>query len=1051
MSLYFRISILLFLPFIGALTFVCCSSSQSNRESLSNKVDSDAKGVKVPEGYNVEMVAGPGLVAYPMFGIVAETGKLFLFESTGNVYEKSEDAIENPQFRINLLEDSDADGTYDKSTIYADKIGFPQGGVFYKGSLYASSAPDLLKFTDTNGDGVADQREVLLSGWTLNVNANSLVGPSLGPDGWLYMTSAIMGFDVTTKEGDRLKGETSRVWRLRPDGSDLQWISAGGMNNPVELTFTEAGEAIGTMTYFTNPKAGQRDAIIFWVEGGVYPKPNDNITRDQLTRTGDLLPVISKYSRVSPAGICRYQSTALGEEVEDNLFSAHFNTHRVLRHKLFREGASFRLEDEVFFWKDDEDFHPTDVFEDADGSLLVINTGGWFIKGCPLSQVSKPELKGGVYRIRKNGARKTNDAYGNEIEWSSLQPSRITNFLDDSRPFVRDRALQTLVDRGSSAVIPLTNLLRESPSADARTKAVFALYRIGTSDALAGVRLGMNDEDLQVRVASARSAGLAKDGMAVEKLMELVRKDELAVRRQAATALGQIGDERAISALLAAVEDTKDRFVEHAIIFSLIALDKPDLIQHKLAHTSPQVQKAVLIALDQMPDYKMSARQVTPFLYVSDQALKKTALWVASHHPEWSADLSRFIHQRFTSGPLNAEEALTYGEMLTSFCGVGSMQQFIASEMQSGSSEVKILLLKAMAGCTIGEFPRSWITQIGEQLKTNDSFVQASALEVVRLRKINSLQDALQQVADNKQNNEALRMQAIEAMLVAHSKLTDQHFNFLFDHLNSDNQAPLRQQAANVLTQADLTEKQLLRIATDYLPKADAFILPRLVPAFEGGSNSAMGRSLASTLVNSPSLDSFDEDDIKSLFSSYPSEIQPAVEELVARLRYVKGNRLERLHAIETQIPNGNLENGRKLFFGKAACSTCHSLGTEGGDLGPDLTSIQRDRSVHDLLEAIVYPSVTFVREYESYRIKTKNSEHTGIIRQQTPEWIVLSTSPQTSVRILRNEILSLEPSETSLMPQGLDQLLTDQEMSDLIAFLVGQDQDPKRDENILR
>ena len=59
---------------------------------------------------------------------------------------------------------------YDKSTFFADKVDFPQRDTFYKGSLYATSAPDLLKFTDTDNDGVADKREVLLTGWVLNVN-----------------------------------------------------------------------------------------------------------------------------------------------------------------------------------------------------------------------------------------------------------------------------------------------------------------------------------------------------------------------------------------------------------------------------------------------------------------------------------------------------------------------------------------------------------------------------------------------------------------------------------------------------------------------------------------------------------------------------------------------------------------------------------------------------------------------------------------------------------------------------------------------------------------
>ena len=176
MKLHLRVSAFVLLPLIGALGLTCCSSPPSNREAFGINRNADPT-VQVANGYNVELVAGPELVAYPMFGIIEETGKLFLFESTGNVYEKSEDAITDPKFRINLLEDKDGDGRYDKSTIYADKVGFPQGGVFYKGSLYASSAPDLLKFTDTNGDGVADKREVLLSGWTLNVNANSLVDP----------------------------------------------------------------------------------------------------------------------------------------------------------------------------------------------------------------------------------------------------------------------------------------------------------------------------------------------------------------------------------------------------------------------------------------------------------------------------------------------------------------------------------------------------------------------------------------------------------------------------------------------------------------------------------------------------------------------------------------------------------------------------------------------------------------------------------------------------------------------------------------------------------
>ncbi|MDQ3535361.1 MAG: HEAT repeat domain-containing protein [Bacteroidota bacterium] len=996
-------------------------------------------------------MAGPDLVEYPMFGTLDETGRLFLFESTGDVYEESEDAIKDPRFRINMLEDLNGDGIYDKSTIYADNVGFPQGGVFYKGSLYASSAPELIKFTDTNGDGLADQREVILSGWILNVNANSLVGPFMAPDGWLYMTNAIMGFDVTTKEGERLKGETARVWRVRPDGSNLEWISAGGMNNPVELTFTEASEPIGTMTYFTDPKAGQRDALIYWTEGGVYPKPNNNITRDQLVRTGELLPVVSKYSRVSPAGISRYKNSVLGEDFKDNLFSAQFNTHRIIRHKLFRDGASFRTEDEVFFSSTHEDFHPTDVFEDADGSLMVVETGGWFIKGCPLSQVSKPELKGAIYRVRKKDAAKVDDAYGNNIKWSTINSETATLYLDDPRPFVRERAVEALVDQKEGAVPSLTELLKKSQSSDTRTKAVFALYRIGTEEALSAVRTSLDDIDLQVRIAAARSLGLARDQKAVTKLIALVGKDEPAVRRQAATALGQIGNKQSTTALLASMEDIDDRMVEHAIIWSLINLEQPALIEPGLAHSSPRIQKVALIALDQMPKTILTLKQVTPFFTSENEELNKTALWIASHHPEWSGEMVGFIRSRFRGGPLSNEEKKLFGDILVSFSGEKNMQEFMAEQLKRGSEEQKLFLMDAMAKSKIKELPQQWVLQIGNQLSDKNPQVQLKALELVRMHKINKLPEMLRQVAENENNKPNIRIEAIGVLIGQDNFFTDKQFEFLYDQLKVNNEAPLRQQAASVLAQGKLSEDQLNKVATEYLSEADAFILPRLLPLFQGAHNSQVGTALVTTLINSPSLDSFNEENVQAVFAEYPAEVKPKVDQLMMKLRNARAGRLEKLQAMESHISQGDIERGRVLYFGKAACFTCHTLGPEGGKLGPDLTSIQKDRSAHDLLEAIVYPSATFVREFETYKIKTNNKEYTGIIQEQSPDGILLGTSPQSSVRISRNEIVSMEILDISMMPQGLDNLLSRQEMADLMAFILGQDQDPETDQAILR
>lgn len=1009
--------------------------------------------IEIPDGFTVEIAAGPDLVDYPMFATVDETGRLFVFESIGNVYEKTEEALRDPQFRINLLEDLNGDGVYDKSTIYADKIGFPQGGVFYNGSLYATSAPDLLKLTDTNGDGVADEREVLLSGWVLNVNANSAIGPFMGPDGWLYLTSSIEGFDITTKEGEQLKGETARIWRVRPDGSNLQWISAGGMNNPVELTFTAASEAIGTETYFTDPRGGQRDALVYWTEGGVYPKPNDNIARDELSLTGELMPVITKFSRVAPSGITRYRNTTLGNDYQDNLFSAQFNTHRILRHKLVRDGASFRTEEEVFFSSDNEDFHPTDVLEDGDGSLLVVETGGWFIKGCPLSQVSKPELQGAIYRVRKKDAVKVEDPFGKAIDWQSLDIADAVAYLEDPRPFVTDKAVSTIVERGQESVDALSDVLRSSAGVDARTHAAFALYRVNSTESIAALRKGLTDKDAQVRIATARSLGLAKDSASIDALTTMVQEDnDLACRRQAITALGQIGDPRVIPDLLRASENVKDRFVEHAIIYALITMNRPDLVRHGLDNPSNDVKKNALIALDQMQNHSLKAEQVTPFLSGNDSTLEATARWVVSHHPEWAPNMIAYLRKQLSKQGLAATERNQLKDILISFGEDASVQEFIIAQMAGAPTEKKLLLLEVMSASKIEEVPDRWIAAFERELTSDaDETVKLNVLKFIRLHGITSLNNALGKVADNAQNPAILRINAIGTSLTGNTRLSKKHFDYLYDQLQPGNDASLRQQVAGVLGQAKLSGEQLLQLAREFLGKADAFILPRLIPVFRGASDIEVGKALTSALENSPSLENISEEQLRETFAGYPAELNAAKEKLMTRFNEVRAERFARINTIESAITKGDIERGRVLFFGKAICYTCHAIGSEGGSFGPDLTSIQRDRSAHDLVEAIVYPSVSFVREFETYTIKTKDNTYTGVIQSETPDVIRLGISIQESVLIQRKDILSTEISETSMMPEGLDKLLTEQETADLMAFLLGQDQDPETDSELLR
>ena len=997
-------------------------------------------GIWVADGYTVEKVAGPDLTSYPMFATTDHEGRLFVFESTGPNTMSTEEMLENPSYRISILKDLTGDGIYDESKIFADNLPLPQGGVYYQGSLYVSASPDLLRLTDTTGDGVADDREVILTGWVLNVNACTLQGPFFGPDGWLYMPDCRRGFSIETKEGELLEGNGARIWRVRPDGTGLEWISGGGFDNAVELAFMPAGEVIGTMTYFTDPQHGQRDALMHWVEGGVYPKPHSVIEEDELIRTGDLMPTMTKLPRVAPSGIHRYRGIGDDSELKNNLFSVHFNTGRVIRSKISRDGATFTTEDEEFFYSNTPRFHPTDILEDADGSLLLLDTGGWFVQGCPLSGGAKEEARGGIYRIKEVNARTIRDPGGQELQLETLPPAELIRFFDDARPVVRDRTIELLVEAGQNSIAPLAETLNHAVDAEVRISAVFALYRIGTPEAQVAVRNALRDSDFQVRVAAARSAGMARDEQAVDQLMDLVINDEPAVRRQAATALGQIGDERATSTLLTASTNADDRFVEHAIIHSLITLENPEPVVQALNHESVNVQKASLITLDQMKSAELQSQQVVSLLESDENEIRRTALWIASRHPEWSSEILGYLQDQLEGGDMTEEQEDSVGDVLVSFCDDEQVQGLMARILQNEGTtdQRKLYLMNTIDRCN-AEIIQDIVHQVGDLLINENSEIQSRAIALIRSRGFSELTGQLEAVANDQSQPTTLRISAIGAMVSEFPQLSDDHFAFMIDKLEPVNDASIRQSAARVLGQSELDNEQLLHLATNYLPRMEPSLLSRLVDAYnQPNQSSEVGQALIASISETPeNLDIFSDTDLEKLFSEYPADVQDSSKELIENLRLRHESRLQRLEEIESGLGQGDVGRGRDIFFGnKAICSTCHTVGEDGDYFGPDLTNIGEIRSRHDILESIFFSNVNFAREYETYRIETESGTHTGIISEETSTAIIMNVAPGNSIRISREEIVSMEQLPTSMMPSGLANSLTTEELTDLIAFL---------------
>jgi putative heme-binding domain-containing protein len=240
-----------------------------------------------------------------------------------------------------------------------------------------------------------------------------------------------------------------------------------------------------------------------------------------------------------------------------------------------------------------------------------------------------------------------------------------------------------------------------------------------------------------------------------------------------------------------------------------------------------------------------------------------------------------------------------------------------------------------------------------------------------------------------------------------------------------------------VASKAKLNEKQLLQLA-DSLKSIGPMEVSRLLPAFDRQKDETIGLRLMAALKESKGLSGVRPDALLGVATNFPPAVQQQADALLTFLNVDATKQKAQLDELIGSLPEGDIRRGQLVFNDtKSACASCHRLGYLGGQLGPDLTNIGQVRTERDLLEAVLFPSASFVRSYEPVIVQTKDDEeHSGVLRRDAAEEIVLGTGPDTEVRITRADIVEMRPGAVSVMPAGLDQQLTRQELADLIAFL---------------
>src|SRR4051812_47099878 len=295
---------------------------------------------KLPAGFTIQVFAKAPDFHSPVSLAVTPDGKVFIGEDEYNSQPDRKMGLSH----IKLCVDSDGDGKADKIMTFADQINSPQGMCFVGDTLYVVHAPLLTALRDTDGDGVADVREDLVTG--LGPVPEDLVhhipsGVHFGVDGWLYIAVGDKGIkEATGKDGRKITLHGGGVVRVRPDGTGLHVFCSGTRNifdvalDPYLNAFTRDN---------TNDGGGWNVRLSQMQRDAIYGYPNlfKNYAEE-------IIPCIEDYGAGGPTGSIWLQEPGFPARYGDSLYSTDWAKSVVYRHETRPAGATFKVNSEEF-------------------------------------------------------------------------------------------------------------------------------------------------------------------------------------------------------------------------------------------------------------------------------------------------------------------------------------------------------------------------------------------------------------------------------------------------------------------------------------------------------------------------------------------------------------------------------------------------------------------------------------------------------------------------------------------------------------------------------
>jgi putative membrane-bound dehydrogenase-like protein len=968
------------------------------------------------------------------------------------------------------IEDTDNDGLADVSTRilsdFFEEVSDVAGGLLIRAKdAFVAIAPDVWRFQDTNNDGIWDKKTSISHGYGVHIGfgGHGMSNPIEGPDGKIYWNIGDIGANITTNEGvNHRRSNEGIIARANPDGSDFE-IFAGGLRNTHEFVFDEYGNLISSDN--DGDHAGESERLVHVVEGsdagwrsnwqyGKYTDPKNNLYKVWMDeklfkprwegQAAYIIPPIMNFHN-GPTGMQYNPGTALGSAWKNKFFLVEFvgNPARspIWSFGLKPKGASFELDGEKNILSG---ILPTGIRFGPDGALYVADwINGWDTKNYGrVWRLDVSDDKNDLKALRAETKRLI------QLNYPAQTDDMLLSLLSNPDMRIRQKAQFELASRGQKGAAVLSKAIAQTGNQLARIHGIWGLGQLARQDkSYANTMLALlKDSDQEITAQAAKVLGDANIAEAGPLLIPMLASKNPRVQFFGAQALGRIHDKSAVQPLLDMIRENNDKdvYLRHAAVFALSKIGVAEPIVALSNSPEKSLRIAAVLVLRRMASDKVSLFLNDKDEYIATEAARaiNDDYSIPTALPALAATLKE---TRFTSEPLlrrAINASLRVGgdaelDNLIAFAKRKDVDKGIRAEaLATLGSWANPSVLDRVDGRYRGVITRNPAAVkskiepvIAGLLQDEDAGVLIATSKMLAELGISENNAALAQIFDANKSPEVR-----SAMLTALNQLKYNGIESIIKKGMSDSNADVRTTALGLVDGAALSKETLGDISKAIFDKGSIKEQQQMLRVLSGApaaKTEAILDGLITKMAN------------KELPKSLALELGEAVDStksanLIAKLATLKSGE-NGLSDYQDALFGGNAQAGRRFFMTNSAteCIRCHSVGGQGGEVGPNLSNIGNVLSREQILQAMIEPSARLSPGYGMVILTLKDGQTAaGVLTSETDHELILKTSEAEPLKIASSRIAKRENVPSSMPPMGT--IMTKREIRDVVEFLAG-------------